>query len=335
MNVSKSTQTNIDMFEISKLYLDLVSKTDLISKMLKTQICSKAINKDDAKTHYYTGLLSYRHFEIIVSTVKPYVKVHGNYTLIPEDQILLTLMKLRLSLDYTDLGYRFGISSVTASFYFKTIVHIMYMRFKSLIIWPERAVLRKTMPKCFRESFHDQTTIIIDCFEIKCQRPSNLLAAAQSWSNYKHSQTIKYLIGITPQGSISYISEGWGGRISDKYITQNSTFLNNLCPGDIVMADRGFLIKEFVELFQATVKIPAFTRGKDQLHPVDLESTRAIAHVRIHVERVIGTIRQKYRILNGPLPIHLLASRKTNALVDEVVLVCCALVNLCPSVVPL
>lgn len=83
------------------------------------------------------------------------------------------------------------------------------------------------------------------------------------------------------------------------------------------------------------MKIPAFTRGKDQLHPVDLESTRAIVHVCIHVERVIGTIRQKYRILNGPLPIHLLASRKTNALVDEVVLVCCALVNLCPSVVPL
>lgn len=196
----------------------------------------------------------------------------------------------------------------------------MYMRFKSLIVWPERAVLLKTMPKCFKDSFHDKTTVIIDCFEIRCETPSNLLTAAQAWSNYKHSETIKYLIGITPQGSISYLSAGWGGRISDKCITQNSTFLQKLCPGDIIMADRGFLTYLFVGLFQATVKLPAFTRDKDQLDPVDLEETRSIAHVRIHVERVIGVVRQKYRILKGPIPMCLLATRETNALLDEIVL---------------
>lgn len=68
---------------------------------------------------------------------------------------------------------------------------------------------------------------------------------------------------------------------------------------------------------------------------MDLEETRSIAHVRIHVERVIGVVRQKYRILKGPIPMHLLATRETNALLDEIVLVCCGLVNLCPSVVPL
>jgi hypothetical protein len=112
--------------------------------------------------------------------------------------------------------------------------------------------------------------------------------------HYKHSETIKYLIGITRQGSICFISEGWSGRVSDKFLTEQSSFLDNLIPGDVVMADRGFLIKEFVEIFRATVKIPAFTKVKSQLHPVDLEKTRAIAHVRIHVERVIGLIRQKY-----------------------------------------
>ena len=53
---------------------------------------------------------------------------------------------------------------------------------------------------------------------------------ACTWSQYKHYNTIKYLISVTPQGVISFISNGWGGRTSDKYITENSGFLNHLLP---------------------------------------------------------------------------------------------------------
>lgn len=253
-----------------------------------------------------------------------------------KDQVLLTLVKLRLNLNFKDLAYRFDLSYSTTSTYFKTVIHIMFLRFKNCVFWPERSLLLKTLPSCFREAFHDKTTVIIDCFEIRCQKPSNLLSAAQSWSHYKHSQTIKYLIGITPQGSICYISEGWGGRVSDKSLTENSSFLNNLIPGDVVMADRGFLIKEFVELFDASVKIPAFTRGKSQLHPIDLEKTRSLAHCRIHVERVIGSLKQKYTILNNVIPMSLLSTGSDgNPVLDEIVFVCSALVNFCPPIIPL
>ena len=56
------------------------------------------------------------------------------------------------------------------------------------------------------------------------------------------------------------------------------------------MADRGFTITESIALQQAKLVIPAFTKGKTQLDPVDVELTRGIAHVRIHVERVIGLL---------------------------------------------
>ena len=49
------------------------------------------------------------------------------------------------------------------------------------------------------------------------------------------------------------------------------------------------------------MKIPAFTRAEKQLDPVDLENTRGLAAVRIHVERVIGRVRQKYKILTGSI----------------------------------
>jgi len=104
--------------------------------------------------------------------------------------------------------------------------------------------------------------VVIDCFEVFIEKPLSLLARAQTFSDYKHHNTVKFLIGIAPQGVITYISKAWGGRASDKYITENSGILDNLQPGDIILADRGFNIEESVALYYAEVKIPAFTCGK-------------------------------------------------------------------------
>ena len=93
------------------------------------------------------------------------------------------------------------------------------------------------MPQCFMYYFGRKITVLIDCFEIFIKKPTNLLARALTFSNYQHHYTIKILIGITPQGTISYVSEAWGGRTSDKYLTENFAFLEHLIHGNMVMAD--------------------------------------------------------------------------------------------------
>ena len=106
------------------------------------------------------------------------------------------------------------------------------------------------------------------------------------------------------------------------------------------MADRGFTITESVGLKQAKLIIPAFTKGKSQLDPVDVEQTRGIASVRIHVEGVIGLLRRKYTILESTLPTDFLSCNPNGPLlsqipmIDRIVRVCSALVNLCPAIVP-
>ena len=70
------------------------------------------------------------------------------------------------------------------------------------------------------------------------------MARAQTWSNYKKHNTVKFLIGITLQGSIAFISKGLGGRVSDVHLTENCGLLRNFLPGDVVLADRGFNIQE-------------------------------------------------------------------------------------------
>ena len=103
-----------------------------------------------------------------------------------------------------------------------------------------------------------------------------------------------------------------------------------------MLADRGFDISESVGIMQARLHTPSFTKGKDQLSALEVEETRAIANVRIHVERVIGAVRQRYTILKGSLPIDFIIKRDQEdiPLVDRIIRVCCALNNLCDSVVP-
>ena len=238
------------------------------------------------------------------------------------------------------LAYRFEIPISTVSRIMLEWLTVMDIHLSPLISWPDREDLWKTTPQCFKYSFGTKITVVIDCFKVFIHRPSNLHAHAQTFSNYKHHNTIKVLIGITPQGTISFVSEAWDGRTSDKFLTENCGFLKYLKPGDLVMADRGFTIEESVWYYQAKLAIPAFTKGKDQLDPVDVEKTRGIANVRIHVERVIGVSRQKYTILQSMLPIDFLLcdlngpenSRKP--LVDKMIRVCAAFVNLCPPIIP-
>ena len=69
---------------------------------------------------------------------------------------------------------------------------------------------------------------------------------------------------------------------------------------------------------------------------LEVERSRKITNVRMHVERVIGNIRKKFSLLNSQLPIDFLM-KKHNAeysTIDKIVTLCCALCNLCDSVVP-
>lgn len=293
------------------------------------------VNNED-RVRFYTGLPGFDVLKVTFGFVSPYI-TRRSKTLSLFQEFIMVLMKLRLNVPLQDLAFRFCVSLSTVSRTFSAWMMVMDIRLSPLVRWPERDELWHTMPMCFQYAFGKRTTIIIDCFEVFIERPSNLLARSQTFSSYKHHNTVKVLIGITPQGSISFVSKAWGGRTSDKYLTERCGLLKNLKPGDLIMADRGFTISESVGLYQAKLVIPAFTRGKDQLDPIDVEKTRGIANVRIHVERVIGLLRQKYTILQSTLPLDYLTSSNKGLncpLIDRMIRICAALTNLCPSVVP-
>lgn len=101
-------------------------------------------------------------------------------------EFIMVLIKLRLNVPFQDLAYRFVVSVSTVSSIFSSWMMVMDARLSPLDFWPDRERLWRTMPMSFPYAFGKQVTVIIDCFEVFIDRPTNLLARAPTFSYYKH-----------------------------------------------------------------------------------------------------------------------------------------------------
>ena len=162
------------------------------------------------------------------------------------------------------------------------------------------------------------------------------------YSNYKKHSAVKFVIACTPLGSISFISKAWGGRVSDIDIVKDSGLINpNLHHhGDQILVDRGFTLQdEFAAGCGVGLITPNFTKGKKQLSAKEVEASRQITSVRVHVERAIGLIKSRYKILDCVLPLTLLKTLFEEgaeceiANIDKPFTVCAVLVNLGEGIV--
>ena len=92
------------------------------------------------------------------------------------------------------------------------------------------------------------------------------------------------MVGITPSGYISFLSDCYGGRSSDKFITADSGLYDLLERDDEVMADRGFQIREELMLRFCSLSVPPGARVKSKMTMSECKKTKDVANLRIHVE---------------------------------------------------
>lgn len=209
----------------------------------------------------------------------------------------------------------FGISKSSVTCIINTQINLLYQILKDQLIWPSADQVKSTLPASFSPKYAD-TKIILDCTEFSLVKPKNCFAQASTYSQYKHQNTIKVLIGITHRGLITFVSNPYGGNTSDQHIAEME-LLGKIEPGDAIMVDRGFNIGDLLLHWGAKLYMPSFTRkaenGKGKaLNQSEILKTRNIVSLRIHVEWVIERI-QIFKILSNrftfnlwPLPYQVL-----------------------------
>ena len=200
-------------------------------------------------------------------------------TLHPKDEFFLVMCRLRQGFAERHLGHLFNISQSTVSRIIISWINFMYLKLGQLNIWPSRKVVDDYMPNDFKSKYPN-TRVIIDCTELKCQMPSSLLLNSELFSSYKNHTTLKGLIGISPAGHITFISELYTGSISDREITMRSGFLDlPFDANDSVMADKGFTIEDLLPV-GVSLNIPPFLGSSAQMPAADVVKTQEIASLR-------------------------------------------------------
>ncbi|XP_062574812.1 uncharacterized protein LOC134236655 [Saccostrea cucullata] len=325
-------QTDVTLEDLSA-YDDIHLKDK--GSMRRSHVMNDVL-KNDASCKFYTGL-SLGIFFLLLNSLKDKaarlsywrgketnlenneMKRRGPKRLLSiREEMVMTLMRLRRGIDTKTLGAIFGVQAGTVSKIFFTWTTFLALELKFLISWPTRNQIAQKLPSCFK--YFPSTRCIIDCTEFFIQKPSLPSSQRITWSSYKHHNTLKSLIAITPTGSICFLSSLFTGSISDKRIVEESGFLECIERGDDIMADRGFLIRGNLALKGATLNIPPFAFNR-QLSGLAVTKTRRIARARIHVERAIGRLKC-FNILQGVIPL------KLKPIIDQIVCLCAALCNL-------
>ncbi|XP_065675735.1 uncharacterized protein LOC136091943 [Hydra vulgaris] len=269
-------------FEVEKVCLccvELQNKIDLLEKEKHEQ---KLFQK-------YAGI-EHEQYINVYNFLNPR-KNGENVNTTTQDYLKICTAWLKNGFTILHTSWLFKISKSTASRYLITWTNFLYFSLGSVPIWPSHEQVNKFMPESFKMTF-PSTRCIIDCTELFCQKPSSLRHQSSLFSSYKHHVTYKGLLGISPSGTITFISQLYDGAISDKEIVVRSGFLNKELwnKNDSVMADRGFTNSDHLNTINVKLNIPSFLNGKLQLSKEDATESQTITSLRIHVERAIRKI---------------------------------------------
>ncbi|XP_022804789.1 uncharacterized protein LOC111342011 [Stylophora pistillata] len=245
------------------------------------------IKDNDKFLRFYSGFANYDIFTTVLDILGRDAAVNLNYknkdrsksdstrnvepgrTFSNENELLMVLCRLKTGLLEEDLATRFCVTQSIVSQIVNTWIKFMYFKFKELDILPNKDIVDGQRTECFNMKYKN-TTIIIDATEICIEKPSNPAAQQITFSPYKNTNTLKALVGIIPKGVILFVSEAYGGSISDRKLTQKSGLIDKLQRGDAVMADRGFNIGGDLAHKGVPVNLPPFMNPSGQFDKADM-----------------------------------------------------------------
>jgi hypothetical protein len=202
------------------------------------------------------------------------------------DQLLLTVIWLRLYPIQEVLGYLFGVSDSTVSRLIERVLPILEQSGRDGMRLPDPGKKRRRqLPDLLNHI--PELTVIVDSFEQRVQRPPN---DDSHYSGKKKQHTLKSQLAVdSDTGRIVDVSDSVPGPTADIKLLEASGLLEGL-PDEVGLGG------DLAYLKLAKLRPKGFSprrkpRGKDR-PPEDVLYNKAFSSLRIIVEQTIGQVRR-------------------------------------------
>lgn len=213
------------------------------------------------------------------------------FTLAPREQVLLTIIWLRLYPMHEVLGFLFGVTHCTVSRIIARVLPLLEAAGRDTMRLPDPGKKhRPTLDKLLSDT--PDLAIVIDTFEQAVQRPQERSEADTYYSGKKKQHTLKTQIAVDEtSGRIVDLQPPVRGPTNDLKLLKESGLLGRLPEGLGALGDLAYVglgAAHAQGLGAAPRRKP---RGKER-PAEDVEYNRAFSRRRIVVEHTIGRARR-------------------------------------------
>ena len=207
------------------------------------------------------------------------------------DQILLTVVWLRVYPTQEVLGYLFGVSDSTVSRIIQRVLPILEQSGRDTMRMPDPGrKRRRSLDQLLQDT--PELAVVIDSFEQKVQRPKDPNDRDRFYSGKKKTHTLKSQVAVDEDsGAIVDVSESVAGPTADMTLLEQSGLMNRLPEGVGGIGDLAYvgIAKLHPEGLAASPRRKP--RGKPR-PPEDVAFNTVFSRRRIIVENTIGRLRR-------------------------------------------
>ena len=226
----------------------------------------------------------------------------------PTDQILLTLVWLRLYPTYLLLGYLFGVSESTALRTVAQLLPLLEAAGRTSMRRPQTAAASDQQPmagkraRALEEILREvpELAIIVDSFEQRVQRPKadkTSKAKDTYYSGKKKQHTLKSQVAVSRRdGTIVDVGDSVPGPTADLVLLEQSGLIDRLPAEAWMMGDLAYLGLDKLHP-QGQGATPRRKPRGQQRPPEDMAYNQEFARERVCVEHSIGRLR-RYQALS-------------------------------------
>lgn len=254
----------------------------------------------DALTKFFQTLEDWEHASIMRSKIR--VNSCATEDLQPVgsekglqliDQFVLYQMFVYRGLSAMDLAARFIVPVATVMNIIITWADILFFFLGVWTVWPTREQVRESMlPAIFQESKYVDTRVVFEYAELRHEDTSTRLLKSQSYKDYKSSYTYKGLIGLAPNGAVTFASRLLAHSLSDAELLLKSGILQLCEKDDAVLVDVDFVIGDVCTEHGIKMYHSPYKYGEPYSQASEVVSVEEITRLRAHVDPVIKRIHE-------------------------------------------